>query len=111
MARTLIDCTVRDPGSMEFDPASGMLTIRDATAVPAEEIAGTDLGFRLQPATAYALAMEMLAYFKRATDGRIAELARETLAKADTIADLRDHIQRLECPYETKQEQYEEEGF
>ena len=110
MARTVVDCTVRDPRSMEFNAETGELVIRDATAVPVEEIAGTDLGFYIQPETAYLLGMKMLAYFKMRTEARQEELVRERCALADEIADLRDHIQRLECPYETKQEQYEEEG-
>lgn len=104
MARTLVNCTVMDPEAVEFNSRTGELAIRDATAVPVTEIAGTDLVFYFKAATAYKLAISMLEYHRRILEQQIEELATETENDADMIAELKDYIQRLECPYETKQE-------
>lgn len=104
MARRICPCTLRDPDAVDFDPRTGELTIRDATAVPAEEIAGTDLVFRFKASAAYKLAVSMLEYHRRILEQEIEDLAKEAEDGDELIAELRDHIQRLECPYETRQE-------
>ena len=104
MARLLCDCTVRDPDAIDFNQDTGELLIPKATPVPVTEIADTDLVFRLKAATAYKLAIQMLAYHKRVLDDEVEDLYRETCDSDELIAELKDHIQRLECPYETRQE-------
>ena len=105
MARLLCDCTVRDPDAIDFNQDTGEITIPDATpADPDITVAGSTLVFRLKAAAAYKLAIQMLAYHKRVLDDEVEDLYKETLDSDELIAELRDHIQRLECPYETRQE-------
>ena len=49
------------------------------------------------------MGLRMLIYAKSQAKERIAELHDETLTLSETINDMRDHIQRLEYPYETKE--------
>lgn len=97
MQPDVLECHVRDNIKLaSFDLMTGRILLMDLDT-------GKVHGYPITGEIAFSMGLRMLIFAKSQAKERIAELHDETLTLSETINDMRDHIQRLEYPYETKE--------